>query len=86
MVTWQQPGALNNAGLAFDMTYTRHYPLLHEVHVTLGSSLQATVRAIQRPQGPKLDSEGAAIRYFRGLTQHNQDTHSTQKTIAGTSE
>ncbi len=30
------PAAMNNAGLAFDRTYTRHYPMLHDLYTQLG--------------------------------------------------
>ena len=39
---WKR-GAMNNVGLASDMTYSRHYPLLETVHDTLGNDLAKTV-------------------------------------------
>ena len=30
------PAAMNNAGLAFDRTYTAHYPMFHELYTLLG--------------------------------------------------
>ena len=30
------PAAMNNAGLAFDRTYTAHYPMLHDLYTLLG--------------------------------------------------
>ena len=68
------PAVLNNAGLAFDMTYTRYYPLLHGLHVALGDDLEATVRAIHRPQGPQLRSKKAAVEYFSGIVEGNPQT------------
>ncbi len=41
------PGANNNAGLAFDMTYTRHYPLLYELFLTQGQDLKATIDTVK---------------------------------------
>lgn len=35
--------AMNNVGLANEMTYSRHYPLLETVHETLGNDLAKTV-------------------------------------------
>lgn len=35
--------AMNNVGLANEMTYSRHYPLLDKVHETLGNDLSKTV-------------------------------------------
>ena len=42
------PAAMNNAGLAFDQTYTRHYPLMHELYTALGEDAPALVAALQR--------------------------------------
>lgn len=42
------PAALNNAGLAFDRTYTRHYPMVHELYKSLGSDPAALVVALKR--------------------------------------
>lgn len=42
------PAALNNAGLAFDRTYTRHYPMLHDLYTLLGSDTSALVSALKR--------------------------------------
>ena len=45
------PGANNNAGLAFDMTYTRHYPLLYELFLTQGRDLKATIDVVKGSEG-----------------------------------
>jgi hypothetical protein len=42
------PAAMNNAGLAFDQTYTRHYPLMHELYTALGEDAPALVAALKR--------------------------------------
>ena len=39
------PAAMNNAGLAFDHTYTRHYPMIHELYGLLGRD---TTRLVTR--------------------------------------
>jgi hypothetical protein len=39
---------LNNAGLAFDRTYTRHYPLMYDLYTSLGSDTSALVVALKR--------------------------------------
>lgn len=39
---WKR-GSLNNVGIANEMTYSRHYPLLEGVHEALGSDLARTV-------------------------------------------
>ena len=42
------PAAMNNAGLAFDRTYTRYYPLLHDLYTSLGSDTSALVLRLKR--------------------------------------
>jgi hypothetical protein len=42
------PAAMNNAGLAFDRTYTRHYPLMHDLYTSLGGDISALVMALKR--------------------------------------
>jgi hypothetical protein len=42
------PAAMNNAGLAFDRTYTRHYPMLHDLYTSLGSDTSKLVSALKQ--------------------------------------
>ena len=42
------PAAMNNAGLAFDRTYTRHYPMFHELYALLGNDTAALVSTLKR--------------------------------------
>jgi len=42
------PAAMNNAGLAFDRTYTRYYPLLHDLYTSLFSDTSTLVRTLKR--------------------------------------
>jgi hypothetical protein len=42
------PSALNNAGLAFDRTYTRHYPMLHDLYTRLGGDTAAMISTLKR--------------------------------------
>jgi len=42
------PAAMNNAGLAFDRTYTRHYPMLHDLYTLLGSDTSKLVTTLKR--------------------------------------
>jgi hypothetical protein len=44
---WKR-GSLNNVGLANEMTYSRHYPFLEEVHAALGSDVGRTVAFFKR--------------------------------------
>ena len=41
------PAAMNNAGLAFDHTYTRYYSLMHDLYVRMGRNPAATVPALR---------------------------------------
>ena len=63
------PAAMNNAGLAFDRTYTRHYPTWFELHESLDRDTGATVAAFRRvlAAGPQsetdlLDASTAVLR------------------------
>ena len=42
------PAAMNNAGLAFDRTYTRHYPMLHDLYTLLGNDTSTLVATLKR--------------------------------------
>ena len=42
------PAANNNAGLAFDETYTKYYPLMYQLYLTVGRKLKPTLDAIER--------------------------------------
>ncbi len=46
------PGANNNAGLAFDMTYVRHCPLLYDLFLAQGRDLKATIDVVKGSGGP----------------------------------
>jgi hypothetical protein len=61
------PAALNNAGLAFDATYTRYYPLLYRVYVSVGRDLAATLRALSPSARGKAKSEAELTAYLHGL-------------------
>lgn len=41
------PAALNNAGLAFDATYTREYPRVHAIFEESGRDVAATIAALR---------------------------------------
>jgi hypothetical protein len=50
------PGANNNAGLAFEYTYTRYYPLLYDVYRAQGQDFHATLEKLrQLPKREALD-------------------------------
>jgi hypothetical protein len=42
------PAAMNNAGLAFDRTYTRNYPMVHDLYRLLGNDTTALVSRLKR--------------------------------------
>jgi hypothetical protein len=49
---WKR-GSLNNVGLANEMTYSRHYPFLEEVHAALGSDIARTMAFFKRVDAAK---------------------------------
>lgn len=55
-------GARNNAGLAFDRSYTRYYPLLFELAVAHGQDTRATIAALKRLLATRPRSERDLIR------------------------
>lgn len=42
------PAAMNNAGLAFDRTYSRYYPMLFDFHRSLGQDTKASIQTLRR--------------------------------------
>lgn len=42
------PAAMNNAGLAFDRTYTAHYPMLHDLYTLLGGDTSTLVLTLKQ--------------------------------------
>jgi len=40
--------ANNNAGLAFDMTYAKYYPVVYKAYLACGQDLKATMQAIKK--------------------------------------
>ena len=57
--------APNNAGLAFDYTYTKYYPLLYNVYSACKHDTRCTVQAIVN--APKKQSEPKVVSYFESL-------------------
>jgi len=57
--------AANNAGLAFDHTYTKFYPLLYQVLAACRNELKCTIEAITH--APHKANEAAAVRYFQAF-------------------
>jgi hypothetical protein len=42
------PAVMNNAGLAFDRTYTRHYPMMYDLYTLLGGDTSQLVVTLKR--------------------------------------
>lgn len=53
----------NNAGLAFDETYTKYYPLMYQVYFKQGRALKPTVEAIENAL--KASTEAEALRHLQ---------------------
>jgi hypothetical protein len=51
------PAANNNAGLAFDETYTKYYPLMYRLYLAEGEKLKPTLDALQRALNAKTEEE-----------------------------
>ena len=49
--------ANNNAGLAFDETYTKYYPMMYQLYLAEGRELQTTIDTLQRVLNAKTDAE-----------------------------
>lgn len=61
------PAAMNNAGLAFDATYTRYYPLLYKLYVAQGSDLAPLLQALSPSARGKAKSESEVAAYLENL-------------------
>lgn len=59
------PAVNNNAGLAFDETYTKYYPMMYELHAANGQNLRETIGAIK--QALAAESEAEAVQQLREL-------------------
>jgi len=57
--------ANNNAGLAFDATYTRYYPLVYDLYLTKGKELQPALDALRRALAAGAEAE--AVRNLQAL-------------------
>jgi hypothetical protein len=64
------PAANNNAGLAFDETYTKYYPLMYELYDAKGKNLTATINALKHALASK--SEAEALQLLRELTKETR--------------
>jgi hypothetical protein len=51
------PAAKNNAGLAFEETYTKYYPMMYQLYLAEGRELKPTIDALQHALNAKSDEE-----------------------------
>jgi hypothetical protein len=51
------PAVLNNAGLAFDETYTKYYPLMYQVYLAQDRALKPTLNALQSALNARSEDE-----------------------------
>jgi len=66
------PSADNNAGLAFDHTYTERYPLLFELYLATGRDTAKTIALLLRPRPASARSSRGAEEWFRRLLHEEQ--------------
>ncbi|HZS49226.1 MAG TPA: hypothetical protein VFA54_00080 [Bryobacterales bacterium] len=64
--------AANNAGLAFDYTYTKNYPLLYELFLAKDRQMRPTIEAIERVLAAQPSSEEAAIGAVRNAIEEQK--------------
>jgi len=61
------PAVMNNAGLAFDSTYTRHYPTWFALYESLGRDTRETIAAFRQVLGTGPHSESELIEATHAL-------------------
>ena len=54
------PAANNNAGLAFDATYTKYYPMMYQIYLAEGRALKPTLDAVNVALRKAVSSGGMA--------------------------
>ena len=50
-------GANNNAGLAFDETYTKYYSMMYQLYLAKGRELKPTIDELQRAMNARTEAE-----------------------------
>lgn len=68
------PAVLNNAGLAFDSTYTRHFPTWFALYESLGRDTRATIAAFRQVLGTGPHSESELIAAAQALPRQTSST------------
>lgn len=67
--------ANNNAGLAFDETYTKYYPIMHRLALARGQDLKSTINALNQALAAK--TPGGVLERLQELTPSSGLTLST---------
>lgn len=80
------PAENNNAGLAFDLTYTRFYPLLHQLHDATGRDLAVTIELLRRPASRERISELKALRLFEEMMENPANFRSLRSGDIGSAD
>ncbi|MGD0223572.1 MAG: hypothetical protein ABSF71_14660 [Terriglobia bacterium] len=52
-------GANNNAGLAFDETYTKYYSMMYQLYLAEGRELKPTLDALERAMNARTEEEAS---------------------------
>lgn len=61
------PAAMNNAGLAFDHTYSKHYALMHRMALSHGNDLRSLVETLKGLPVARRWTEEEAVAYLESL-------------------
>jgi hypothetical protein len=61
------PAVPNNAALAFDFTYTKHYPLIYDLHQARGGDVRRTLEALEEIGRSTRGGEADAVRRIAEL-------------------
>ena len=90
-----RPDQMNNAYLAFQITYSRHFPLMHEIYLATGSDLAKTIeiflsmphkgvkfRDVKELKGLEGDITGYLERVLRQLNQSPMSYHTLPKSLS----
>jgi hypothetical protein len=72
--------ANNNAGLAFDRTYTRYYPLMYDLYKAYQEDLRATNEALKQALNAR--SEAAAVQHLQEITARATEHALLRQTLA----
>ncbi|HWR50928.1 MAG TPA: hypothetical protein VN428_07455 [Bryobacteraceae bacterium] len=66
------PAVGNNAALAFDFTYTKHYALIYDLHMAQGGDVRKTLEALEEVGRSAQGGEAAAVHRIEELTRESK--------------